>query len=45
MSLENVDGLDGVLDLSSLVGSLDSHGCINHHVGEEIRLTVQDKRH
>ncbi|KAI6757546.1 hypothetical protein HG531_003371 [Fusarium graminearum] len=36
MSLENVDSLDGVLGLVSVVGGLDSLHSIDDHVGEEL---------
>ena len=40
MSFENIDRVDWIFSLSFGVGSLNSHGCIHHHVGKEVRLTV-----
>lgn len=40
MSLQDVDWLYRVLDLSLDVGSLHSCGCIYHHAREEVWLTV-----
>lgn len=40
MCLEDVDRLDGILDLPFVVGTFDCHGCIDHHVGEEISISI-----
>lgn len=40
VSLQDVDGLDGVLALATAVGRLDSEHGIDSHVGEELIVTI-----
>jgi len=40
VSLEDVDGADGTLDLTLLVGPLHCHRCLHNHVGVEVGITA-----
>lgn len=43
VSLENVDSLDGIFDVTTSVDSLDSEHSIDSHVGEEGVVAVEHR--